>query len=442
MKIKLNGVFFGCFFLMAFLAEIYFLLRPEADLFTIGSLGIVVLISLYLLIDSIRNQWRQSKEKTLFYLENMYREEVERGNVRYTEQMNLQKASYTAGKKNAANLEDKLEELMLRLQAMEKSNTEALRKVEELQKRLMEGQKNALNIEVNYQKDNTKTLIAAIREEAERLHSEDKLDLILEAIKELKELPLQVDRGSISRKQYIEDSFTEEGTESENMLSEVETWEQPEEIETESESWEEIGSYASEAETESVLEAILQETLLGMEQEDQLPEDEIGEEPVVMLAEAENPGEQEAILPVVETWEEQEAILPEVETWEELDAILSEAETRKEPEAMLPEGETWEVPGVKQSEVDTWEEQSMEEAPEVTPSMEELTEEKLTEGQWTEEEDRTEEEELKAEQEQMEEPVTEAMMETSEPKVVPLYDDPYKSLTTEEIAAMFASYGK
>ncbi len=218
MKIKLNPIFFGGFFLAALLAEGYSLLVLEADILTIGGLGVVILISLYLLLDSIRGQWKQWKEKTLFYLEHLYREETEKSDIRYTELLNLHKATYTAAKKKAATLEVKMEELMIRLQSMEKSNEEALNKVVELQKKLVDGQKNALNIEVNYQKDNTKALIAAIREEAGMLHHEDKFELILEA---LKELPFRSDKLDTPRSLYEEDSLTEEWLDQEPELTEM-----------------------------------------------------------------------------------------------------------------------------------------------------------------------------------------------------------------------------
>ncbi len=218
MKVKLNPIFFGSFFLAAILAEGYCLLVLEADLFTVGGLGIVILISLYLLLDSIRGQWKQGKEKTLFYLEQLYRDETEKRDTRYTELLNLQKATYTSAKKNTARLEEKLEELMLRLQSMERSNSEALNKIAELQKKLMDGQKNALNIEVNYQKDNTKALIAAIREETGKLNHEEKLELILET---LKELPARSDKFDSPLQQYEEDSFTEEWLDQEPELPET-----------------------------------------------------------------------------------------------------------------------------------------------------------------------------------------------------------------------------
>lgn len=185
MRIKLNTIFFSCFFTAVLLAELYCLLVLKADLFTIVGLGVVILISLYLLMDSIRSQWKKGKEKTLLYLEQLYREEAEKQDQRFTELLNLQKASYTSAKKNTARLEEKLEELLLKLYSLEQSNIEELKRVAEYQKKLMEGQKNSLNIEVNYNKENTKAIIATIREEAERLNQEDRLEQLLKAFEGL-----------------------------------------------------------------------------------------------------------------------------------------------------------------------------------------------------------------------------------------------------------------
>ena len=202
MRIKLNTIFFSCFFTAVLLAELYCLFVLEANLFTIGGLGVVVLISLYLLLDSARSQWKKGKEKTLLYLEQLYREETEKRDQRFTELLNLQKASYTSVKKNAARLEEKL----LQLHSLGQSNTEMLKRVAEYQKKLMEGQKNSLNIEVNYNKANTKAIITAIREEADRLNHEDKLEQILKAFQGLQ----GISRGVLEDDAHLSEAAEEE----------------------------------------------------------------------------------------------------------------------------------------------------------------------------------------------------------------------------------------
>ncbi len=183
MRKHLNPIFFSITFLAALVAEIYCIQILEGDLISVIGIGCVLLINFYLLLDSIRGQLIQGRDRTKFYLEQLYREEVEKSGERYTEVLNLLKASYTAAKKNGAMMEEKQEELLLRLTAMEKSNTLALQKVAEYQKKLMEGQKKALNIELNYNKENTKLLIVALKKELGKLKQEEQLSLILDALK-------------------------------------------------------------------------------------------------------------------------------------------------------------------------------------------------------------------------------------------------------------------
>ncbi len=317
MKNKLNSVFFSCFFIAVLLAELYVTFILKADPITVGGIGIVLLISLYLLLDSLRSQWKQSRDKLIFYLEHLYREEVEKSDVRYTELLNLQKASYASAKKNAARLEEKLEELMERLHLMERSNSEALSRVAELQRKLMDGQKNALNIEVNYQKENTKALIAAIKEEAERLNPEDILEHILQILKDRRELPSQEEQLKAPQLQYEEEYAN--------------VW------------------------------------------EDQVP----------VLTDYSEENSKEDL--------QQEDIVEELQQGNIVEELLQEDSL----EELLQENVVEEL---QQEDI-----------------AEELQQEELTE--------------------------SEDMLSTS-PEVVPLYDDPNKSLTREEIASLFASYGK
>jgi hypothetical protein len=50
----------------------------------------------------------------------------------------------------------------------------------ELQKKSLEGQKNALNLEINYNKENTKQLIKVLREESSRINPKE-LNLLQES---------------------------------------------------------------------------------------------------------------------------------------------------------------------------------------------------------------------------------------------------------------------
>lgn len=166
MKKKINLVFFGVCFLASLLAEAYCLLILDGDIFSTAGVSIVVLLTGYLLLDAIRGEIRQGSQKVKFLLEQLYREETEKASERYTEMLNINKASYSSVKKNSVMVNDKFEELFQRLNSMERSNINALQKVADMQKKSMEGQKNALNYEINYNKENTKQLIKAIREES------------------------------------------------------------------------------------------------------------------------------------------------------------------------------------------------------------------------------------------------------------------------------------
>lgn len=184
MKKRLNTVFFSICFLAALIAEAYCIIALEGEPISTAGMGVVALIMGYLLLDTIRGQWKQGGDKLKFYLEQIYREEAEKWNERYTEILNLQKASYAATKKRELRTDEKYEELLIRLSSLEKNHTAALHKIAELQKKLMDGQKNALNIEVNYNKENTKLLIKTLREELGKLNQEEQLSLILAALQQ------------------------------------------------------------------------------------------------------------------------------------------------------------------------------------------------------------------------------------------------------------------
>jgi len=182
MKKKLNMVFFSICFLTALLAEAYCIQVLDGDLFSAIGIGFVVLITGYLLLDTIRSNLEQKTKDMKFYFDRMYREETDKWNIRYNEVVNLQKATYTATKKNTAILSEQFEEAILRLETLESNNSKALQKLTELQIKLMEGQKNALNLEINYNKENTKQLINALHEESNKTEQNELMLKILEAI--------------------------------------------------------------------------------------------------------------------------------------------------------------------------------------------------------------------------------------------------------------------
>ena len=144
------------------MAEAYFIETGSDNIFSIIALGIVVLITGYLCLDSIRDNLMEGSREIRNYFDRMYHEETQRWNERFDELHNLQKATYTATKKNTTALSEKLEELINRIELLEGDNNKALQKLIDLQKKALEGQKNALGLEINYNKENTKQLIKAI----------------------------------------------------------------------------------------------------------------------------------------------------------------------------------------------------------------------------------------------------------------------------------------
>jgi len=171
-----NTVFFGSCFMIAILLEAYGMIIWEGQIFSTVALGIVVLITGFLFMDSVRSRLLQSGESMKghmeFYFDQLGREVSEKWTEKHTEIVNLQKASYTATKKNTILLNEQFEGVLLRLETLERTNAEALQSMIELQKKALEGQKNALNFELNYNKENTKKIIEAFKEDSGDKHSE------------------------------------------------------------------------------------------------------------------------------------------------------------------------------------------------------------------------------------------------------------------------------
>jgi hypothetical protein len=187
MKKWMNTLFFGSFFIAAMLIEIYSIQILEGNLFSTAGLGIVVLIAGYLFMDSIRGALRQGREEAKFYMDRVFSEEAEKWNERYTELLNLQKASYTATKKNSAASAKQSEEILSKLEAiletrlktLEENHAKAWQRITELQKKALEGQKNALNLELQYSKENTKRIIGILQEEEKNTEIGERLSEIL-----------------------------------------------------------------------------------------------------------------------------------------------------------------------------------------------------------------------------------------------------------------------
>jgi translation initiation factor 2 alpha subunit (eIF-2alpha) len=154
MKRKVSIMLFGVSFLIAILGETYLLNVARPHIFSIIGIGIVVILTGYLFFDSIWEYISSSlnKRKELL-LEEIIRQETEKWDSRYTELVNIQKATYTALKKNHTKLEEQIEEL-----------SDGFRQITQLQNKTVEGQMKALNIAVNYSKEHTKELLESIKE--------------------------------------------------------------------------------------------------------------------------------------------------------------------------------------------------------------------------------------------------------------------------------------
>ncbi len=214
MKKRLNIIFFCLCFLGSVIAEAYFIQEGAGNLFSILALGVVVLITGYLFLDSIRSKLSESSKEIRNYIDQMYLEETGRWNDRLTEIQNLQKATYTATKKNTATLSKQLEDLTDRIDSLDANNAKALQRLTDLQRKALEGQKKALTLEINYNKENTRQLMKAIGEAGNQTETIELLGRIVERLEnstqvlqqELQNMSDAVQAPSISN-QYSESSW-------------------------------------------------------------------------------------------------------------------------------------------------------------------------------------------------------------------------------------------
>ena len=123
---KFNTPQFFCLcFIAAFMAEVYCFTVLEGDPISVIGIGLVVLITGYLLLDSLAGSLSQGRDKMKADMEAMYREESENWKERYTELMNIQKATYAALKKTTARMEEQIKELQGKLEDMEEANSKS-----------------------------------------------------------------------------------------------------------------------------------------------------------------------------------------------------------------------------------------------------------------------------------------------------------------------------
>ncbi|HCM12182.1 MAG TPA: hypothetical protein DHW85_03255, partial [Lachnospiraceae bacterium] len=150
MSKKLNMIFFGLCLLTAIILEVYCIHITNGDLFTFVGIGVVVIITGYLFFDSLRSRWNESLHNIKNELENMHREEMESVKCSLSQLYDLQKATYAATKKNTKFLQEEIKDILENLDTLQKEHGKAIEEIVKLQKKSMEGQKNALNLNLNY----------------------------------------------------------------------------------------------------------------------------------------------------------------------------------------------------------------------------------------------------------------------------------------------------
>jgi uncharacterized protein (DUF3084 family) len=172
MSKKLNMIFFGLCLLTAIILEVYCIHITNGDLFTFVGIGVVVIITGYLFFDSLRSRWNESLHNIKNELENMHREEMESVKCSLSQLYDLQKATYAATKKNTKFLQEEIKDILENLDTLQKEHGKAIEEIVKLQKKSMEGQKNALNLNLNYSKENTRQLMDLFQVESTRLGQE------------------------------------------------------------------------------------------------------------------------------------------------------------------------------------------------------------------------------------------------------------------------------
>lgn len=151
MKNKNSIMIFGIGFLIVILGEAYLLNMTQTHLLSIIGIGVLVVVTGYLFFDAIWEYFTsESRMKELLRQEEV-RQESEKMDSRYTELINIQKATYTALKKSDIKRQEEMNEL-----------SASLAEIIQLQKKIIEGQKKALSISINYCKEHTKELIETI----------------------------------------------------------------------------------------------------------------------------------------------------------------------------------------------------------------------------------------------------------------------------------------
>jgi hypothetical protein len=160
----------------------------KGELFSTVGIGIVVLITGYLLMDSVRSRIKKSMEGTKQYVDRILEERTKKWEEHYTGLFNLQKATYMASKKNTILLSDQMNEVIAKLEMLESDHTKELQRITMLLKKTLEGQKNTFQMDVQYGRQNTKLLLDAIKEDGNKSDLIGQLSRIHELLEENNQL--------------------------------------------------------------------------------------------------------------------------------------------------------------------------------------------------------------------------------------------------------------
>lgn len=119
MKEKTIVLLFGLCFLISLLGEIYLINASNPHAFSIIGIGIVVVLTGYLWIDSIWEYVSNIINKNKLMYEDLIKQENEKWEARYTELLKIQKATYVAVKKSDLKLQEEIKNLSDRIASLE-----------------------------------------------------------------------------------------------------------------------------------------------------------------------------------------------------------------------------------------------------------------------------------------------------------------------------------
>ncbi len=392
----------GCFF-TTLLLHIYSIELVHVSIIIPIGLGIISLGMACFFLDAICKYIVRDQKDNQFYLDHAISHESELWLERYTELLNTQKASYTATKKSAEYQRKQFEDVLSKLESLEKNQENTLQKVLELQKKALEGQKKALNIEMNHSKENANKIMEILQEESKREVSSNQFDKLLsleESNQKLFQDQLQrlveikdhlevveniISQGPAPQKVFIDDYYKEE----------------------------QRSANEDELSLDSMIDGLAQDYL----QEDNSDEESFNEDYLLKIASI---GDQ---LSVEEAQSEN----------------IKDAENPYENEIKENASETSWIYEEPELEADVISDQVVLDQDILNQDvLNEIDSEQITSEQIITEEIVSEEnpsDEIVPDEIILNEIVTEQ-------KVIPLYEDPNKALTEDEIAKLFASFGQ